>query len=383
MATPSAAPVAAKSVAVSQRLMSLDALRGFDMLWIMGGDSIGHALDHWHAAESGPLRVLADQLNHVAWEGFRFYDLIFPLFVFIVGVSLVFSLTKTIEREGRPAAVNRILRRAALLWFIGVLYYGGWSQGIDQIRLLGVLQRIALCYLIAGLFFVYLKPRGLLISLVALLGGYWAMLTFIPMPGLSEVSFAEGKNLTNWVDSQYLPFRKWDGTHDPEGLLSTLPAIASCLLGVFAGLLMRDARQSPQRRCQILFGGGIALILLGHLWSLQFPVIKKLWTSSYVLIAGGWSAVLLGAFYWVMDIKGWQRWAQPFVWIGLNPITIYLLGNVINFDQLAGRVLGGPLSSWANSVSAGSGDVLFAVGGMLLAVWVAWFLNRRKLYLRL
>ena len=264
-----------------------------------------------------------------------------------------------------------------------MLYYGGWSQGIDQIRLLGVLQRIALCYLIAGLFFVYLKPRGLLISLVALLGGYWAMLTFIPMPGLSEVSFAEGKNLTNWVDSQYLPFRKWDGTHDPEGLLSTLPAIASCLLGVFAGLLMRDARQSPQRRCQILFGGGIALILLGHLWSLQFPVIKKLWTSSYVLIAGGWSAVLLGAFYWVMDIKGWQRWAQPFVWIGLNPITIYLLGNVINFDQLASRVLGGPLSTWANSVSAGSGDVLFAIGGMLLAVWIAWFLNRRKLYLRL
>lgn len=376
-------PAAASSVPAAQRLMSLDALRGFDMLWIMGGDSIGHALDHLHAAESGPLRVLADQLNHVEWEGFRFYDLIFPLFVFIVGVSLVFSLTRAIERDGKPVAVQRILRRAALLWFIGVLYYGGWSNGIDQIRLLGVLQRIAICYLVAGLLFVYLKPRGLLVALVALLGGYWAMLTFIPMPGLNEVSFAEGQNLTNWVDSQILPFRKWDGQWDPEGVLSTLPAIGTCLLGVFAGLLMQSPRHSPQRRFQLLIGGGVALILLGHLWGLQFPVIKKLWTSSYVLIAGGWSAVLFGLFYWVVDLQGWQRWVQPFVWIGLNPITIYLLGNVINFDQLAARVLGGPVGAWADTVSAGSGAVLAAMGGMLLAVWIAWFLNRRKLYLRL
>jgi predicted acyltransferase len=374
---------AARSVAVSQRLMSLDALRGFDMFWIMGGDTIGHALEKMQAADSGIVHLLATQLNHVAWEGFRFYDLIFPLFVFIVGVSLVFSLTKLVEQEGRPAAVKRIVRRAALLWFIGVLYYGGWSEGVDRIRLVGVLQRIALCYLFAGLFFVYLKPRGLLIALVSLLAGYWAMLTFIPVPGLEHASFAEGKNLTNWVDSRYLPFRKWDGTHDPEGLLSTLPAIGTCLLGVFAGLLMRDARWTPERRVQVLLGAGVAAILLGHVWGLQFPVIKKLWTSSYVLIAAGWSAILFAAFHWIIDVKGISRWAQPFVWIGLNPITIYLLGNLINFDALAARVLGGPVQAFADGLAEGLGLVVISVGGMMLSVLVCWYLHRRRLYLRL
>ncbi len=380
---PEPASAATRSVAVSQRLMSLDALRGFDMFWILGGDSIGHAVDKLVSSESGLAHSLASQLDHVAWEGFRFYDLIFPMFVFIVGVSLVFSLTKIVERDGQAAATTRILRRAALLWFIGVLYYGGWSKGIDQIRLLGVLQRIAICYLFAGLFFVHLKPRGLLIALVSLLGGYWAMLTFIPIPGLSHVSFAEGQNLTNWFDSQYLPFRKWDITHDPEGVLSTLPAIGTCLLGVFAGLLMRDTKWTPTKKTQVLFGAGVAMILLGYLWGLQFPVIKKLWTSSYVLIAGGWSAILFGTFYWIIDVKGLSRWAQPFVWIGLNPITIYLLGNLIDFDLLAARVLGGPVKVFADGIAANLGGVLISVGGMLLSVLVCWFLHRRKLYLRL
>lgn len=374
---------ATRSGAVSQRLMSLDALRGFDMFWIVGGDTIGHALQKMQAADSGIVQLLATQLNHVDWEGFRFYDLIFPLFVFIVGVSLVFSLTKIVETEGRPVAVKRIVRRAALLWFIGVLYYGGWSEGLDRVRLLGVLQRIALCYLFAGLFFVYLKPRGLLITLVSLLAGYWAMLTFIPVPGLERVSFEEGKNFANWVDSEFLPLRKWNDTHDPEGLLSTLPAIGTCLLGVFAGRLMRDPRWTPVRRVQVLLGAGVAAILLGQLWGLQFPVIKQLWTSSFVLIAAGWSALLFAAFYWIIDVKGVARWAQPFVWIGLNPITIYLLGNLLNFDALAARVLGGPVQAFADGISNGLGLVVISVGGMLLSVLVCWYLHRRKLYLRL
>ncbi len=385
---------AVRSVAVSQRLMSLDALRGFDMFWIMGGDTIGHAMEKMAGSGSGSglVHVLATQLNHVAWEGFRFYDLIFPLFVFIVGISLVYSLTKIIETEGRPAAVKRIVRRAFLLWFIGIIYYGGWSKGVDGIRLVGVLQRIALCYLFAGLFFVYLKPRGLLIALVSLLAGYWAMLTFIPIPGQNQVSFAEGLNLTNWIDSHYLPFRKWDTTelspgvfskHDPEGLLSTLPAIGTCLLGVFAGLLMRNGKWTPAQKTQMLFGAGIAAIVVGYLWGLQFPVIKKLWTSSYVLIAAGWSAILFGAFYWIIDVKGLSRWAQPFVWIGLNPITIYLLGNLLDFDALAARVLGGPVQAAADGLANGLGAVLISFGGMLLAVLVCWYLHRRKLYLRL
>jgi predicted acyltransferase len=382
-------PAAASPAVVSQRLMSLDALRGFDMFWIMGGDAIGQALDKMVHSDSGVVHFVATQLDHVPWTGFHFYDMIFPLFVFIVGVSLVFSLTKIIEREGREAATIRIVRRGLLLWVIGVLYYGGWSKGIDGIRLLGVLQRIGLCYLFAGLFFVYLKPRGLLISLVSLLVGYWAMLSFIPVPGIEQLGFsdparfAEGRNLTNWIDAHYLPFFKWDGDHDPEGLLSTLPAIASCLLGVFAGLLLRDGRWTPTRKTQILLGAGVASIVLGCLWGLQFPIIKKIWTSSYVLLVGGGSAILLGIFYWVIDVKGFKWWAQPFVWVGLNPITIYLIGNLVDLDKVATRVLGGPVKDFADGIASGFGGVIISVGGTLLGVLVCWFLHRRKLYLRL
>ncbi len=381
--TPTTVPPAAKAATVGQRLASLDALRGFDMLWIMGGDSIGHALDHLQGADSGVLHTLSTQLNHVEWEGFRFYDLIFPMFVFIVGVSLVFSLSKAIARDGKTAATKRIITRSVLLWFIGVLYYGGWSEGVDRIRMLGVLQRIAIAYLVAGLFFVHLKPRGLIIACTSILLGYWAMLTFIPMPGMDHVSFAEGQNLTNWVDSQYLPFRKWDGNHDPEGLLSTLPAIGTCLLGVFAGILLRDGRFTNQRKAVLLFGCGVGAVIIGNLWGLQFPIIKKLWTSSYILVAGGWSAMFLATFYWIIDVKGLSKWAMPFVWIGMNPITIYLLGNVISFDDVAARVLGGPVAAGLDGISAGLGAVAISFGGMLLAVWVCWFLYQRKLFLRL
>jgi predicted acyltransferase len=189
--------------------------------------------------------------------------------------------------------------------------------------------------------------------------------------------------MNTWVDSKNLTFFKWDSTNHPQRMLSTLPAIGTCLLGVFAGLLMRDNNRSSAQKLQLLFGAGVAAIVLGHLWGLQFPVIKKLWTGSYVLIAAGWSAILLATFYWIIDVKGMSRWAQPFVWIGLNPITIYLLGNVINFDDVAARVLGGPVQAVADGIAEGLGAVLISCGGMLLAVLVCWFLHRRKLYLRL
>lgn len=373
---------------LSQRLASLDALRGFDMMFIMGGDSIGHALQHLKAAESGPLHALATQLNHVAWEGFRFYDLIFPLFVFIAGISLVYSLSKALEQGGRAAAAKRVIIRGLVLYVIGVLYYGGWGndmdgrQGIEGIRLVGVLQRIALCYLAAGLLFLYLKPRGLLLSLIGLLGGYWALMSFVPMPGMEQVSFEEGKNLANWVDSKYLPFFKWDGAHDPEGLLSTLPAIGTCLLGVFVGIFLRNDPRPAEKKVMVLAIAGIVTLALGHLWGLQFPVIKKLWTSSYVLVAAGWSALLMAAFYWLIDVKEHQRWAQPFIWIGLNPITIYLLGNVMPFDDITRRVLGGPVQSAADSLSPGLGDVIISLGGMGLAIFICWWLHHRRIYLR-
>jgi len=374
---PASTKIAPPAINPPTRLQSLDALRGFDMFWIAGADDIVMALKA--VATTGPIAFLATQLEHVKWEGFRFYDLIFPLFVFIVGVSLVFSLTKALQQQGRGAAIKRIFVRTLLLFVLGIIYSGGIAGGIEKIRLLGVLQRIALCYFFAALLFCTLRTRGLIVACVALLVGYWAMMTFIPVPEVGAGSFTEGANLANWIDKEYLPFRRYDGNHDPEGILSTLPAIATCLLGVFAGLLLRNEQVTPAQKVKWLVISGVSGLALGYLWGLQFPIIKKIWTSSYVLIAGGWSCLLLAFFYQV--IEGWRatKWAQPFVWIGTNPIVIYLVSAWFPFKDLANRIAGGPikwkLGPW--------GEAWVCVITLLLVILFARFLYRRKIFLRL
>src|ERR1041384_7735589 len=354
----------------SQRLMSIDALRGFDMFWIVGAEEIVHALRK--ASDNGVLNFFATQLSHKDWEGVAFYDLIFPLFVFIAGVSMVFSLSKTMEQSGKAAAYKRILWRGLLLYLIGIFYYGGFADGFEKIRWVGVLQRIALSYLFAGLIFTTFKLRSMIIACVALLIGYWALLTFLPFPdvrpapgGAQEVCketgftnvtqlslqstnmlrgvFIKGVNLANYVDQKYLPGKNWDGTWDPEGLLSTLPAIATCLLGAFAGLLLKNKTMPEQKKVAWLLAGGVAGVVAGFLWGLQFPVIKKIWTSSYVLVAGGYSCIFLAVYHQIVGIWKYQKWAMPFVWIGMNAITIYLAFHLINFGHYAELLVGGPV----------------------------------------
>jgi predicted acyltransferase len=369
--------VTAVQAAATTRLLSLDALRGFDMFWIVGAEDIVHALRR--ASDTGVTRLLANQMDHKPWAGFAFYDLIFPLFVFMVGISLVFSLGRIIERDGRRAALGRVCRRAALLYVIGIFYYGGFATPIDQIRLMGVLQRIALCYLFAGFIFCVFDLRTRIGLCVGLLLTYWALMCFVPVPGIGAGDFAEGHNLANWIDKEYLPWRKWDGDHDPEGLLSTLPAVATCLLGVFAGMLLQNRSLAEARKALYLAGAGVALAAVGWLWHLQFPVIKKVWTSSYVLVAGGYSCLFLAAFHQVIEVWGWRRWAQPFVWIGMNPITIYLVHNLVDLKKIALRFVGGDLG-----VCLGRGaDLAATIVIMAISFWICRFLYRRKIFLRL
>ncbi len=360
----------------AQRLLSLDALRGFDMFWIVGAEELVRGLQK--IAAGGPIGVVADQLRHKPWAGFHFEDLIFPLFVFIIGVSLVFSLTKSIERAGRRGAIIRILRRFALLYLLGILYYGGFSTPIEKIRLLGVLQRLALCYLCAGLLFVYLKPRALVGVCIGILVGYWALMSFVPVPGHGAGNFSEGANLANYVDKQFLPLRKWDGDHDPEGLLSTLPAVASCLLGVFAGLLLKNPEVPDRKKVGYLVVAGLGCLAAGWLWHLNFPVIKKIWTSSFVLVAGGYSCLLLAAFYQVIDVWRFQRWAMPFVWIGVNPITIYFGGRFIDFEGMAKLFVGGPV----NEALGNYGELVLALTTLAFGFLFLRFLYQRKIFLR-
>ncbi|MCW5556914.1 MAG: DUF5009 domain-containing protein [Verrucomicrobiae bacterium] len=364
------------------RLVSLDALRGFDMFWILGADSIGIAV---LGIQGSPIvRAIGTQLDHVAWEGFRFYDLIFPLFVFMVGVSIVLSLSRMVAQGGHAEAMGRVIRRTVLLYLLGVFVYGGFSTPFDQIRLLGVLQRIAICYGITATLFLYFRPRTLAVIGAGILLGYWALLAWVPAPGEPVVSWAEGRNIVNWFDSRFLPLRKWDGSHDPEGILSTAPAVVTCLLGVFAGLHLTDPRRSDREKVRNLALCGLALVLLGYGWGLVFPIIKKLWTSSYVLLAGGWSLLLLAAFHEIIEIRGWRRWAQPFVWIGMNPIALYLLAHVVSFQQLAERLVGGSVAQTLEArVAPGFGGFIVSLTSILLCVAVARFLYVRQIFIRL
>jgi predicted acyltransferase len=379
---PPTASVPSSTLTETRRVTSVDALRGFDMFWIIGGDALVEAL--YRMGTKNPiLGALAHQVDHAKWEGFRFYDLIFPLFVFIIGVSLVYSLSRRIATSGQASASWQIVRRFLVLYLLGLFAYGGISKGVDGMRLLGVLQRLALCYLVAGLAFTWLKPRALVALCASLLVGYWALMTFVPVPGVGAGNFAEGANLANWVDSKYLPFFKWDGDHDPEGLLSTIPAIASCLLGVFAGLLLKNGTQSDLRKVQILIVAGLISLAAGWIWSLQFPVIKKIWTSSYVLVAAGWSAILLALFYLVIDVWKYQKWAAPFIWIGMNAITIYMLVHIVSMGNLANRIIGGEIRlSFDIVFGAGAGELLNAVVALTLCILIMRFLYNRKIFFK-
>jgi predicted acyltransferase len=376
------------------------------MFWIVGGEELVHAL--YRGWPNGFTRLLDVQMDHQPWEGVHFYDLIFPLFVFIVGASIVFSLSKTIEQVGRAAALKRILIRSVVLYCFGLLVYDGISKGIENVRWMGVLQRIALCYFFTSIIFCFLRARGMAILCACLLLGYWGLSGLIPIrdfnlerhhletinlaPDSPEThqrflattamvrgKYDDGLNLPQQIDFQYLPGHRWDGAYDPEGILSTIPAVGTCLLGVFAGLLLRNAKVPDQKKVLYLVGAGVAGVMLGFLWGLEFPVIKKIWTSSYVLVAAGYACLFMAAFYQTVEIWQWRKWCIPFVWIGMNPITIYLAFHLISFGHFANLVVGGPVKA----AFGAWGDMLMAMMVVALSLGLARFLYQRKIFLRL
>jgi predicted acyltransferase len=363
------------------RLESLDALRGFTMFWIVGADALAGA---FRGLDGGVVAAfLGRQLGHADWVGFTFYDLIFPLFLFMIGVAVPLSLDGIVGREGRAVAVRRVLRRGLLMYALGVLYYGGIAHGWDQIRWVGVLQRLAVCYVAAGLLHLWLKPRTIAAVGVALLLVYWALLAFVPVPGFGAGDYARGHNLANWIDAHFLPGKVWYGDYDPEGLLSTLPAIVSALLGLFAGRWLRDAQLTAGDRTRRLVVAGLVLLALGGLWSLQFPVIKRIWTSSYVLVAGGWSMLLLAAFYQMIDVRGWRGWTPPLVWIGGNALTIYLVSKLVDFNQVSAFLVGGEIAAGFDALWPGLGGLVRALTGIVLCTVLCGFLHARKIFLRI
>lgn len=363
------------------RLVSLDAVRGFTMFWIVGADYLAAA---FRGLDGGAVsQFLGYQLGHAEWAGFTFYDLIFPLFLFVLGAAVPLSLDRIVEREGRSAAMRRILKRGVLLYGLGVLYYGGLADGWDQVRWVGVLQRLAVAYVAAGLLHLYCRPRTIAVVTGALLLGYWVLLTFVPVPGGVAGDYARGQNLANWVDAHWLPGKVWYGDYDPEGLLSTLPAIASGLFGLFAGRWLKNPAVEPGTKVRHLILAGCLCLVLGYAWSFQFPLIKRIWTSSYALVGGGWSLLLLAGFYQLIDRRGIGRWATPFVWIGNNALLIYLVSRLVDFRAVSAFLIGGPVAAALDGVWTGLAGLVLALTSIGLCTALCGFLYGRKIFIRL
>lgn len=361
------------------RLESVDALRGFDMFWITGGDVWAIATltaGSWSFSQAG-----IEQLEHAPWDGFRFYDLIFPLFLFLVGVVTPFSLRKYLgsnHSNKRPASL-RILRRTALLFLLGCLYNGLLQFDWENMRYAGVLQRIALCYGFASLLYLFASLRLRIAFTLFTLIGYWLVLRFIPAPGGIAGDLSPAGNLAGYLDRTYLPGKilpEYYGFGDNEGWLSTWPAIVTVLFGSFTGDWLISPKK-PSTKWVGLVAAGLLALLLGALLNPIFPIIKNLWTSSFVLWAAGWSLLLLALFYGLIDLLK-QYWLG-FVWkvIGVNAITIYLLQEVIDFRKPSQFLFGG----FARLTGIWNEPILLA--GILLVQWgLLYWMYRQRWFLR-
>ena len=382
----------------SKRLMSLDALRGADMLCIMGGSSLIIALCTLFGAKDC---WLATQMTHVVWHGFRHHDTIFPLFLFLAGVSWPFSLAGQRARgKTTGQIVRKIIVRMMILIFFGFATTSFFAFDFAKTRYAHVLTHIGIGWAVAALLALFVKSVKVRIGvLVASLVGYWALLSFVHAPDAAELlastdpavakkvaqyaaygtdGFSFTGNIVGWLDRLLLPGRLHEVVFDPEGILSTIPAIATAMLGVFSGELLRRTDLSGNRKTLLLLGVGVVCTIACLAWEPWCPINKKLWTSTFVLAAGAYSFAMLAIFYWIIDVKGWRRWSFFFRVIGMNAITIYLLMRFVPFNSISRFFLSGVAglgnSSWAT--------IVIQTGSIAVEWLVLLFLYRKDTFLR-
>lgn len=361
-----------------KRLYSLDALRGFDMSFIMGGEVVLISL----ASLFPDLKFVGEQMGHSAWDGFTFYDLIFPLFLFLAGVSFPFSNAKQLSLgKSRIEISMRVVKRALILISLGILYNGLLQFDFENLRYASVLGRIGLAWMIASLLYVWLERRLLAVLSVVILLGYWALLALVAAPdapaGASSLSI-DGC-IVGYVDRCLLPGVLHNGIHDPEGILSTLPAVVTALCGIFTGEFVRSSRVSGGCRkvgCMLL--AALLLLAVGYAWDFVFPINKNLWSSSFVCCAAGWSLSLFAFFYLVVDVMGLRSLVFPLRVIGMNSITIYLAQQFLDFKKPVGTLFGGALK-----LLPADCQTLGYWCCYMLVCWVfLYFLYRTKVFLK-
>lgn len=363
---------------VSQRLYSLDALRGFDMFWIMGADSVFH---HLAEVTDRPFwQEMAIQMDHPAWDGFHFYDLIFPLFLFLAGVATPYSIGRKLENgTSRRKLVLTVIKRGLILVVLGIIVNNGLRlRELDEIRFGSVLGRIGLAYMFANIIYLYFKQFGNVVWFCTILVGYWLVLKFTSAPGFPRGDLTMEGNFASYVDRLVLPGKLYLKIHDPEGLFSTIPAIATGLLGIFAGNLLKNSAKLPQTKAlYLVLAGGVSLAL-SLLWNLDFPINKNLWTSSFVLLTGGISLLLLALFYYIIDVLGHRKWAFFFKVIGMNSILIYMSGEFIDWEYTTNGFF-----QWLGQLA---GDPYRVVIMAILLVFVKWvflyFLYQKRVFLK-
>jgi predicted acyltransferase len=361
--------------AAAGRVTSIDALRGFDMFWIMGGEALCIAL--LKLVNTPAALTLAEQFDHSEWNGFAFYDLIFPLFLFIVGASIPFALAKRMQSTDKKSLYRHIIGRTVKLIFFGILVNGLLDFNLAHQRWAGVLQRIGIGYGVASIIVINTRVKTQGIIFASLLVLYWAALALIPVPGFGAGVLTPEGNLTSYLDRLLLPGSFCCFTYgDNEGLLSTLPAISTCLLGVLSGHWLRS-RYSQHKKALGLLAAGLLSLLVAWLWNFIFPINKLIWTSSYVLWAGGWSLLLLTLFYYIMDVKGRQKWAFPFIVVGMNAITIYLVQDLFRFSHITDTLVHGfiqYLGDWRTA---------FYIACTIAIKWLfLYFLYKQKIFLK-
>lgn len=362
----------------NQRLYSLDALRGFDMFWIMGAEEIFHSL--YKATGNSFLGTVAEELTHPDWNGFHFYDLIFPLFLFMAGVATPFSVGRDIEKgKSKQQLLWRVVKRGLILVLLGIIANNGLViKPIAEIRFGSVLGRIGLAYMFANIIYIYTKELGQLIWFGVILIGYWLFMKFTSAPGFPAGDLTMEGNIVSYFDRLFLPGKLYLGIHDPEGLLSTVPAISTGLLGILTGNFLKREGVAPAKKALRMGIIGIAFVAFAHLWDLDFPINKNLWTSSFVLNAGGYSLILLSIFYYIIDVLGYQKWAFFFKVIGMNSILIYMSGHFIDWGYTTNAFF-----KWLGQLAGDPFNAVIMAVCFVLVKWVfLYFMYKKKVFLR-
>ena len=367
-----------------RRVLSIDAFRGFDMLWIMGFSGVVYGFSV--VFPCALTATLYEQMKHVQWDGLHLMDCVYPTFLYIAGMSFPFSYAKQTARGDSPAAIHlRLVRRMLTLVFFGMVYNGFFKLDFTDFRYASVLGRIGVSWFFAALLFMHCPRKVRAALAAALLVGYWLLIGYVPapdMPAGTDPLSLEG-NFAGYVDRLFMPGRLWetaaDGTPlmEPSGILENVPSVVTALFGMFCGEFLMKSGMSAARNALVLVGAAAALLAAGLLLSLDCPLNKKLWSSSFTLVNGGISTGVFAVFYWLIDVRGHEKWSFVFRVIGANSITIYMAMAVISFFPISNFFLCG--------LAARCGvwhEVIDPLGAVAAAWLFLYGLYRNKVFLK-